>query len=263
MIYDSWLQFLQTILFTFKFFRDHPTVPGVLFLILRQNNIRKAVNRRLPHHFRDNMESDIRHIQADIKRIMDYWRIPGWVVEKQNSKEPVVKKSSNGLRMITFLAHFTTYCIRHLAIKNWRYTMQNLLSKKFLLAILGAIIPVINLQFGLNLDINTLIGIWTVLGIAIAAIAHVDAKTASAALNAVKVAVTADPNTTYKDMIKTVNIVHGAISSILVDLKKDDGSAAFKAAADAYTQLHSIVDDFRKPDPLPEIPPMPDKQVSA
>lgn len=141
--------------------------------------------------------------------------------------------------------------------------MQNLLSKKFLLAILGAIIPVINLQFGLNLDINTLIGIWTVLGIAIAAIAHVDAKTASAALNAVKVAVTADPNTTYKDMIKTVNIVHGAISSILVDLKKDDGSAAFKAAADAYTQLHSIVDDFRKPDPLPEIPPMPDKQVSA
>lgn len=205
-----------------------------------------------------------KRVERNQRRIMDFLGVDGeWAADKLSWSERLVKDLSHGLLGITFRAHIVKSLIRLMAIKNWRYTMQNLLSKKFLLAILGAIIPVINLQFGLQLDMNTLVGIWTVLGIGIAGIAHVDSKQASAALNAVKVAVTADPNTTYKDMIKTVNVVHNAITSILADLKKDDGSAAFKAACDAYTQLHSIVDDFRKPDPLPEIPTLAETKVSA
>ena len=137
--------------------------------------------------------------------------------------------------------------------------MKQLLSKKFLLAILGAIIPVINLQFGLNLDINTLIGIWLVLVAGIAAIAHVDSKQIKAEAKTVATVLTADPTKTYKDLVKTVNIVHTTIMSIYEDLKKDDDSAAFHVAADAYTQIKAIVQDIKKPEPLPEVP----EKVSA
>lgn len=138
--------------------------------------------------------------------------------------------------------------------------MKHLKSQKLWLALLGAIIPVINVEFGLNLDSTTIIVMVSSIIAGIAGIAHVDAKTASAAVKAVKVNLTADPNLTYKDLVKTVNTVHTAITEILGDLQKNDNSAAFHAAADAYTTLLSVVHDFKKPEPLPAVT---EQKVSA
>jgi len=164
--------------------------------------------------------------------------------------------------LVPFSKKLSLFSFKDMKHQTRRKNMNRLKSKKLWLAIAGALIPVINNEFSINLNLDTMIGMWSILGVGIAAIAHVDAKQAAATVTAVKVAVTADPNATYKDMVKTVNVVHTAITSILADLKKDDGSQAFRDAANAYTQLHSIVNDFRKPDPLPEIPTLAETKVS-
>jgi len=56
--------------------------------------------------------------------------------------------------------------------------MNALKSTKFWLAIIGAVIPVINNEFGVNLDSSTILGILGLFATAIAGIAHVDAKKA-------------------------------------------------------------------------------------
>lgn len=255
MIYEAWIEFLESLLGTLKFFKDHPTVPGILFLMLRQNNIRKVINRKLPRQLRDNMESDIRHIQDDIKRIMDFWRIPGWDVDAKYLKKHTKKHLWIWLRTAISPVRFTTSSTHRKVTKKsiWRLNMKHLKSQKLWLALLGAVIPVINVEFGLNLDSTTIIVMISSIIAGIAGIAHVDAKQVKATVTAVKVAVTADPNLTYKDMVKTVNTVHTAITEVLADLQKNDGSAAFHAAADAYTTLLNVVHDFKKPEPLPAI----------
>ncbi|MDB5054924.1 MAG: hypothetical protein JWM44_2974, partial [Bacilli bacterium] len=56
--------------------------------------------------------------------------------------------------------------------------MNALKSTKFWLAIIGAIIPVLNNEFGVHLDSSTILGILGLFATAIAGIAHVDAKKA-------------------------------------------------------------------------------------
>lgn len=57
--------------------------------------------------------------------------------------------------------------------------MERLKSRKFWLAIIGALIPVINDQFGLNLDENTILAIIGLFGVAIVGFAHEDGKKAA------------------------------------------------------------------------------------
>jgi hypothetical protein len=69
---------------------------------------------------------------------------------------------------------------RRFTFSNTRRTkfMERLKSRKFWLAIVGALIPVINQEFNLNLDSNTILGILGLLATTIAGFAHVDAKKA-------------------------------------------------------------------------------------
>lgn len=131
--------------------------------------------------------------------------------------------------------------------------MQNLLSKKFALAILGALIPVVNVQFGLNLDINTLIGIWTVLGIGIAGIAHVDRAKILTSLKTVESVVTADPNASYQDVVKMANIIHTAIGQASINLQKRDLSQECTDAKNLYAEVKPIIDRYTHPAPIPPI----------
>jgi hypothetical protein len=72
-----------------------------------------------------------------------------------------------------------------------RMIMEKLKSRKFWLAILAAVIPVINVEFGINLDTPTIIAVIAGISSAILGFAHVDAKMAQ---NTPSAPVQSDPN---------------------------------------------------------------------
>ncbi len=167
----------------------------------------------------------------------------------KNMEEALLRR---GLTIISPV-RFIIVCIRLMAIKNWRYTMQNLLSKKLLLGILGALIPIINVQFGLHLTFDDLVGTWTFLGLVVAFIAHVDKARLKAALKTVEATVIADPNASYQDLVKVVNIVHTAIAQASVDFQKRDASQAYIDATNFYAEMKQVTDRYTHPAPIPVI----------
>lgn len=136
--------------------------------------------------------------------------------------------------------------------KKRRIIMEKLKSRKLWLTLLGVIIPVLNVEFGINLDAGT---IWTISATIIAgviALAHVDAKKILAGLVHTKVTVKGleVAFTTFQQAIPYLKEIHSDINKLLENVKKDDGSQAFKDAMQAYAQIKPILDSLKHPDPV-------------
>ena len=101
-----------------------------------------------------------------------------WDAGRPNLNRITVTKSLNGLRIITSHAHFTTLFTRRMAIKklHWRKTKMKskLLSRKFLMAILAAVLPIVNQEFNLGLNTDTIIAVIGGISVYILGQAHVD-----------------------------------------------------------------------------------------
>ncbi len=135
--------------------------------------------------------------------------------------------------------------------------MQKLYSRKFWLTILAALIPVINKEFDINLDLPTMIMIVTALMSGVAALAHVDAKKVLATIKrdtqTIVQRVEADPLMTYEQIMSTVKSINADINAILRDIQKKDGSDAYKNAVSAYLTIAQTLDSLKEPLPL-EVP---------
>jgi hypothetical protein len=132
-----------------------------------------------------NKEFRIRdkRVERNQQRIMEKLGVEGeWHVERLHWSKRWVNMSLLYLRTIISHAHFTTLFTRQPAIKklHWRKTKMKskLLSRKFWLAILTVVVPVINVEFGIHLDTPTIIAIIAGISSAILGFAHVDAKVA-------------------------------------------------------------------------------------
>jgi hypothetical protein len=136
--------------------------------------------------------------------------------------------------------------------------MGKLKSRKFWLTIAAALIPVINKEFNINLDLGSIVAIMTAIMSGVAALAHVDAKKVIASIAKTPPNVLADM--TFKEAIPIIQTVHNGINNLLKDAKLNDGSQAFKDAVQAYSIIMSIIEANKHPEPLPTIP---DEQVSA
>jgi hypothetical protein len=249
MIYDIIIDLLKHLLDTLDFLKPYATTVGVVFIILRQNNIRKVINGHLPKHFRDNRDYEIQEIKSDLKDIKNHFGI-GVV---PSNIQP------NGQKTIPILSYKRFFLLlQAVKIQRRKKLMDKLKSRKFWLTILAALIPVINKEFNINLDLGSIVAIMTAIMSGVAALAHVDAKKVIASIAKTPPNVLIDM--TFKEAIPIIQTVHNGINNLLKDAKLNDGSQAFKDAVQAYSIIMSIIEANKHPEPLPSVH---DEQVSA
>ena len=111
MAYDIFVELLKLLAGTVDVLKPYATVIGIIVLLLRQNNIKKVINRRLPKQLRDNRDSDVRHIKEDVKRIMNHLGVPGWDVDGSYSLEKKEQLLWSFLRKVVFPARSATLFI--------------------------------------------------------------------------------------------------------------------------------------------------------
>lgn len=174
MIYDSILDLLKLLFGTIEFLKPYATTVGVLFLILRQNNIRKVINGQLPRRFRDTHESDMQEMRQDIKEIKSHLGVVASNLQQNGSK------NTRTHTLITLYSLLQKVTILRRLTKMSKWT-----SRKFLMAILAAVLPIINEQFGLGLDTNVVIAAIGGIVAFILGEAHVDAKRAGGSTDAI------------------------------------------------------------------------------
>jgi hypothetical protein len=107
-------------------------------------------------------------IDAIAKAVGVVW--PGPVRGSRNGARRILKKLSSSSRKEISLE----------LKRRMKKRMERLKSRKFWLTIVGALIPVINEEFNLHLDANTVLAMIGLFGVAIAGFAHVDGKKAAA-----------------------------------------------------------------------------------
>jgi hypothetical protein len=126
--------------------------------------------------------------------------------------------------------------------------MERLKSRKFWLTILAALIPTINKEFNINLDLGSIIAIMTAIMSGVAALAHVDAKKVVATIAKTSPNVLIDM--TFKEAIPILKTIHDGVNDLLIDVKKDDNSQAFKDALRAYSAIMAIIEANKHPEPI-------------
>jgi uncharacterized membrane protein len=119
------------------------------------------------------------------------------ILEKEGIQWPPSNGQANGLRNTPLHSRKRLFISSPKVSKPQNPRRNNkmkeiLLSKKFWLAIIGAIIPVVNKEFNINLDENTIFAVLGVIISAILGIAHVDGK--KAANQPQTIQVKSDPN---------------------------------------------------------------------
>lgn len=259
-LYDLWLSLVQMLLGTFTFFKDHPTVPGLIILILRQNSIRKVINKQLPRKFRDTVDIDILEIKGDIKLIKTHLGVIGeW---QSNGQQNGLKRHPLSFNKLFTYLHKVIPLGNRLRRKNMLTSILKAnLSKKLISALVSIGVVSLNNKFNLGIDENVAFGI---LGLSAA---HITLQTIidSAKANALKTISSGTSNIkwdniTYKDARTAVKVIHDGVNAIFKDFEKNDGSQAYLDAVQAYSQLEPIIDAAKKPEPLPEVT---ESQVSA
>jgi uncharacterized membrane protein len=135
------------------------------FMILSKLSKEKEKRRRSLH-----IEMTQQRMERNQKKIMDHWGIEGeWVSNLQQNGSEITQTPTSTI-FYTFLHSLKNLNLRRKKI------MERLKSRKFWMAILAVIIPVINSEFGINLDTPTIIGILSAILGYIAVQGHVDAK---------------------------------------------------------------------------------------
>jgi hypothetical protein len=175
MIYDTLLDLFKLIFGTIEFFKPFAVPLGILVLLLKQNNIKKVINGRLPKRFRDTQSSDIYDMMRDIKAIKEHLGVVESSNTQQNGSEIIRTRT---LTMLYTLLHKVTILRRLTKMNKWT-------SRKFLMAILAAILPIINSEFNLGLDTNVVIAAIGGIVAFILGEAHVDAKRAGGSSDAI------------------------------------------------------------------------------
>ncbi len=132
-----------------------------------------------------------------------------------------------------------------LSIQKRRMIMEKLKSRKLWLAIFGALFPVLNVEFGINLDPNVVFAVLGVVVSGIAGLAHVDGKKAQAVVTALKETVPIDPNATYKDMSPTIKEAHDKINKFLKLAKTNDVNVLAM-----YPKLNELLTSYEHPEPV-------------
>jgi hypothetical protein len=126
--------------------------------------------------------------------------------------------------------------------------IEKLKSKKLWLALLGAVIPVINQQFNLHLDTDTVLGIEGVIGVAIGGIAHVDAKLAQA-----KAFLSQSPTTSqYDQVLSKVMELDNQLATSLASVKDSLAQLSALGVIPAPAQVVAVT----PPTPAEQTPPV-------
>jgi hypothetical protein len=142
--------------------RGEVTLNALLLLILRKFIIREF--HKVLHLGR---EGELRWLILKVEELTG---------EKYNGQPAFLKTVK-----IRYIKNYSTYLPKVIELvyqQRRKKKMNALKSTKFWLAIIGAIIPVLNNEFGVHLDSSTILGILGLFATAIAGIAHVDAKKA-------------------------------------------------------------------------------------
>src|SRR5689334_9471780 len=78
MIYDIIVDLIKHLSVSLSFLKPYATLLGVIVLLLRQNNIKKIINGKLPKRFRDTQSNDIYDMMRDIKAIKEHLGVKEW-----------------------------------------------------------------------------------------------------------------------------------------------------------------------------------------
>lgn len=150
MLYDIVVDMIKHFSISLDFLKPYATLLGVIVLLLRQNNIKKIINGRLPKKYRDTQSSDIYDMMRDIRDI----------------------KAHLGVAARTEPLPSTAY--RYPRFLQWmKFKRRKKMSRKLVMMLFGAIVMVLS-QFGITLDPETIIGMGTLIISAILGQAVVD-----------------------------------------------------------------------------------------
>jgi hypothetical protein len=166
MIYDIIVDLIRHLSVSLDFLKPYATLLGVIVLLLRQNNIKKIINRQLPKRFRDTQSNDIYDMMRDIKAIKEHLGVKEWSNTQPNGQEITP----------TLLYKRFFSLLQTIKIQRRKKYMEKLKSRKLWMAIFGALLPIINEEFGLGLNTETIIASVGAIVVYIAGQAHVDSK---------------------------------------------------------------------------------------
>jgi hypothetical protein len=130
----------------------------------------KKINRNKRYHARDV------RMEKKIDAIMQKVGVECANLTVTESSTGNIRTSSTSRSAVLLVVRIAKRFINYLTGR--KTIMERLKSRKFWLTIAGALIPIINQEFGLNLDANTVLGILGLIAVGIGALAHVDAKKA-------------------------------------------------------------------------------------
>ncbi len=181
-------------------------------------------------------------MERNQKKIMDHWGIEGEWSSTLNGSE------STQTHILT-----TPYTLLQMVKSRLNRRRKNMLtnlfktsvSKKLTALLLGAAVAILNKKLGLDLTPDELLTFLIVIGGYIAAQAHVDARKVTAGIKDSPLL-----QMGFSEAKPILQEIHNGINSILEDVKKNDGSQAFKDAMQAYAQIKPILDAIKHPEPV-------------
>jgi len=234
MIYDIIVDLIKHLSISLSFLKPYATLLGVIVLLLRQNNIKKIINGKLPKRFRDTQSNDIYDMMRDIKAIKEHLGVDVSNTQESGSSHEV-RKSYEKLFLLLRKANILR------RIKN----MERLKSRKFWLTVAAALLPVINAEFNINLDFNTIALMVTAIMGGVGFIAHVDATKLKTTVKTLKTPIVVDHNATYQDMFPTIKEVHEKINKLLELAKTNDVNVLA-----IYPRLNELLLSYEHPNPV-------------
>lgn len=174
MIYDIMVDLIKHLSISLSFLKPYATLLGVIVLLLRQNNIKKIINGKLPKRFRDTQSNDIYDMMKDIKAIKEHLGVEEWSNTQQNGQ--VTTPTLSYKRFFLLLQKVT--------ILRRKKIMERLKSRKLWITIVSAVLLVIKEGFDIPVDSETVLAFAGIVITAILGLAHVDAKRAEVTKNA-------------------------------------------------------------------------------
>lgn len=171
-------------------------------------------------------------------------KLEGLTGEKWSGQQPIWKRVET--RYIkSYYSYLRKISKRQRRMKMLTDIFKTSVSKKLTALILGAAVAALNKKFNLDLTPNELLGFLIIVGSYIIGQSHVDAKKVVAGIKDSPLL-----KMGFNDAKPTLHEIHLGINKLLDDVKKDDGSQAFKDAMQAYAQIKPILDALKHPEPL-------------